>query len=203
MIVVNIDGVDATGKTTLVENLMKHYKKNKVGITYLHFPRYTTEIGKVIRKALDGQITMHPSALQMLYSADRLSWSDKEYKELSKKFSICLVDRYTTSGLVYGQIDGLNKEEILFNDRRIVKPDKNIILFADIKTIMHRLKDRNIQADLYEKEETMKLALEKYLELYKYYPSVNYINANQTLKEVRDEAIKIIDEELEIMNDKI
>ena len=34
------------------------------------------------------------------------------------------MDRYTTSGLVYGQIDGLNKEEILFNDRRIVKPDK-------------------------------------------------------------------------------
>ena len=50
-------------------------------------------------------------------------WSTKNTQGI-KKFSICLVDRYTTSGLVYGQIDGLNKEEILFNDRRIVKPDK-------------------------------------------------------------------------------
>ena len=196
MILVNIDGVDCSGKSTMTENLIKHYTKKGLNITYLHFPRYETEIGKVIKKVLQKKITMHPSALQMLYSADRLQWSTSDYLTLSKKNDICLVDRYTTSGLVYGQIDGLDKEEILYNDRRIASPDINIILFAKIDTLMSRLGTRGI-AELYEQKEVMELALKKYLELYKYYPSVNYVSADQTKEEVTKEAIKIIDDFIE------
>lgn len=197
MILINIDGVDATGKTTLVENLINHYTKQGLKITYTHFPRYNTPIGKVIKQVLDKKLTMHPSSFQMLCSADRLEWSTNEYLKLKEEYDIVIVDRYTTSALVYGMLDGLDEEEILFNDRRIVKPDINIILFTSIDTLIKRLEKRNISTTLYEKQDIMKKALEKYLELYRFYPSVTYINAEQSIEKVKDSAIKIINKYLQ------
>ena len=140
---------------------------------------------------------MHPSSFQMLCSADRLEWSTNEYLKLKEEYDIVIVDRHTTSALVYGMLDGLDKEEILFNDRRIVKPDINIILFASIDTLIKRLEKRNIATTLYEKQDIMKKALEKYLELHKFYSSVTYINAEQSIEKVKDSAIKIINKYLQ------
>jgi len=197
LILINIDGVDTTGKTTLVENLINHYTKQGLKITHTHFPRYNTPIGKIIKQVLDKKLTMHPSSFQMLCSADRLEWSTNEYLKLKEEYDIVIVDRHTTSALVYGMLDGLDKEEILFNDRRIVKPDINIILFASIDTLIKRLKKRNKATTLYEKQDIMKKALEKYLELHKFYPSVTYINAEQSIEKVKDIAIKIINKYLQ------
>lgn len=197
MLLVNIDGCDCTGKSTTIENLIKHYTKQGLKVHYLHFPRYDTPIGKIIKKVLSKEIKMHPSSFQMLCSADRLEWSTNEYPKLKKKYDICLIDRYTTSGLVYGQIDGLDKEEILFNDRRIIKPDINLILFAKIETLIDRLNKRNIETTMYEKYDIMKSALTKYLQLYQFYPNVDYINADQSKEDVLQQSVKIIDRELE------
>src|SRR5690554_1733780 len=110
---VNIDGADGVGKTTLVEGLMKYYTNQDKKITFLHFPRYETEIGKIIKKVLLKQNdTMHPAAFQMLCSADRVNWSAFDYPKLKKEYDIILVDRYSSSGIVYGQIDDLDKKEI-------------------------------------------------------------------------------------------
>jgi thymidylate kinase len=133
----------------------------------------------------------------MLCSTDRLEWSVNDYPKLKKNFDLIFVDRHTTSALVYAQIDGLDKEEILFNDRRIVKPDINIILFAPIDVLLKRLEKRNASKELYEKREIMEKALEKYLELYKYYPNVDYINADCTIEKVKNQAIQIINKKLE------
>lgn len=197
MLLVNIDGCDCTGKSTLVDHLITHYTKQGLKVHYLHFPRYDTPIGKIIKKVLLKEIKMHPSSFQMLCSADRLEWSINDYPKLKKIFDLVFVDRHTTSALVYAQIDGLDKEEILFNDRRIVKPDINIILFAPIDVLLKRLEKRQEKIELYEKREIMEKALEKYLELYKYYPNVDYINADCTIEEVKNQAIQIINKKLE------
>ena len=197
MLLVNIDGCDCTGKSTTIENLIKHYTKQGLKVHYLHFPRYDTPIGKIIKKVLSKEIKMHPSSFQMLCSTDRLEWSVNDYPKLKKNFDLIFVDRHTTSALVYAQIDGLDKEEILFNDRRIVKPDINIILFAPIDVLLKRLEKRNASKELYEKREIMEKALEKYLELYKYYPNVDYINADCPIKKVKNQAIQIINKKLE------
>jgi dTMP kinase len=193
MILVSIDGVDCTGKSSLIEGLIDHYSKQNLRLEYLHFPRYNTELGKIIRRVLSREITMHPASFQMLCSADRLEWSMNEYPKMKDEFDVVLVDRHTTSGLVYGLLDGLDKEEILQNDRRIVKPDINIILYANVDVLLKRLADRGETTTLYEKKEIMEKALGKYMELYKYYPSIFYINAEQSKAEVLREAVDVID----------
>ena len=193
MILINCDGADATGKSTLINNLVDYYTKQNKKITFLHFPRYETEIGKIIRKVLTKEIDMHPAAFQMLCSADRVEWSINEYPKLKEEYDIVLVDRHSTSGMVYGQIDGLKIEEILCNDKHIVQPDIHIILIADIETSLKRMEDRNEETTKYENVEGIKKATEKFLELKDILDNVYYIDANKSIEDVLTEVIEIIE----------
>jgi len=197
MLLINIDGADATGKSTLIENLVQYYTNQNKKITYLHFPRYETEIGQIIRKVLLKQNNnMHPAAFQMLCSADRVNWSTYEYPKLKKEYDIILVDRHSSSGIVYGQIDGLDKEEIICNDKHIVQPDLHLILLADVKISLDRMANRNEETTKYENVKGIKRATELFLELDKVLPNVNYIDANRSIEEVLEESINIIERKL-------
>lgn len=193
MKLINIDGVNAVGKSTLINDLLNHYTQQGLKITHVHFPRYDTGIGKVIKKVLHKEIEMHPSALQMLYSADRVNWTTYEFQELKKLYDIVFVDRYFTSGLVYGSIDGLDAGEILYNNKLVAKPDANLILFADIKVILERLMKRNNDVRIYESVEIIKKANEKYHKLIDLINDVYHIDANGTREQMLNNAIKIID----------
>jgi dTMP kinase len=193
MKLLNIDGADGCGKSTLVNNLINHYTNLGKKITFLHFPRYDTDIGQVIKKVMFKETEMHPSSLQMLYSADRLNWFTYEFPKLQKEFDIVIVDRYLTSGMVYGEVDGLDPQEILFNDRRTAKPDANIILVADAETSLRRMAIRNETKTLYENEANIKSATEKYLNLVNLIPDVYYIDARKSIEDNLKDALVIID----------
>lgn len=192
MLLISIDGADGVGKTTLINGLIEHYRQQGKKIDFVHFPRYNTELGKVIKKVLLKEIDMHQSAFQMCCSADRLNWSVYEYPKLKKEYDIIIVDRHTSSAIVYGSMDGLDPQEILYNDRRITQPDVNIILFASAETSMKRMANRNEAATKYENIEAITKATQGYLDLYKILPNVYYISADLTIDEVKNEAIKII-----------
>jgi len=196
MLLLNIDGADGTGKTTLVNGLIDHYTQLGLKITYLHFPRYDTELGKVIKKVLLKELDMHQSAFQMCCSADRLNWSVYEYPKLKEEYDIIIVDRHTSSALVYGCMDELEPEEILYNDRRIAQPDINIILYADAETSMKRMSGRDEATTKYENIEAITKATKRYLKLHEILPNVYYIDAVKSIEETRQEAIDIIDKQI-------
>jgi len=193
MKLLNVDGCDGTGKSTLVNGLINHYTNLGKKITFLHFPRYDTEIGKVIKKVMYKEIEMHPSALQMLYSSDRLNWYTYEFPKLKEEFDIVIVDRYLTSGMVYGAVDGLDPQEILFNDRRTAKPDANIILVADVETSLKRMAIRNEIATLYENALNIETATNNYRNLINLIPNVYYIDATKSIEDNLTDALIIID----------
>jgi thymidylate kinase len=95
--------------------------------------------------------------------------------------------------MVYGQIDGLDIEEILCNDKHIVQPDIHIILIADVETSMERMANRDEESTKYENIEGIKNATDKFLELRNILPNVNYINANMGIQDVLKESINIIE----------
>lgn len=196
MLLINVDGADGTGKTTLVNSLIDYYTYFGFKIIYLHFPRYNTELGKVIKRVLLKEIEMHPSAFQMCCSADRLNWSIYEYPNLKEQYDIIIVDRHTTSALVYGNMDGLDTEEIIYNDRRIAQPDLNLILYADAETSLNRMSHRNEATTKYENAESITRATEKYLCLHNILPNVHYIDSRKSKDAVKFEAIKIINEQI-------
>ena len=192
MLMINIDGADGTGKTTLVEGLMKYYVDMGKKTAYVHFPRYNTEIGQVILKVLKKELEMHPSALQMLYSADRLNWSTYEYPQLCKTHDIVFVDRYLTSGIVYGGTDGVESDEILYNCRKNIVPNLNLILLADATTLVNRINRRGEEATMYETYNTIKEAVKRYSKLHTLIQNIYYINATQSKEAVLENAIQHI-----------
>lgn len=96
-LVIGIDGIDGCGKMTLVNGIIDYYTKKGLKITFLHFPRYDTELGKVIKKVLLKELSFHPSAFQMMCSADRVNWSTYTRPDMIDEYDIILVDRFTSS----------------------------------------------------------------------------------------------------------
>lgn len=195
MIIVNIDGPDAVGKTTTVASLVK--QMNEVcGIRtkFVHFPRYETEIGQLIKKVLLKEIDLNREALQMLYCVDRLDFCQFEIPKILDDYDVVLVDRYLTSGIVYGQLDYISPGRISMLQGTTVYPDVNIILQAPYKILLDRMKDRG-NDDIFETSDNLKRSIKLYNELNEHmHPSspVLYVNANRPVMDIVNEIIFLI-----------
>jgi dTMP kinase len=188
---INIDGPDGVGKSTLIRGLLS-FLLTLGPATFIHFPRYDTAIGNVIRQVLDRKINCEPRALQMLYSVDRINFAMYQLMGLQQQYKFVLVDRYTTSGIVYGKIDNISPMDILFFERDIVKPVINLVLIAEIEHIMERLKSRGNSLDKFEDIEFQKTALQHYKEIHTIFPNTVQINAEQSIAEVLESSIRIL-----------
>jgi len=193
MILLNIDSVNCAGKTTLINNLIEHYTKNGLRVGTKHFPQYQSPIGGVILSALKNEIDINPSSFQMLCSADRLEFTIKEYPTLHNQFDLYIVDRYSSSAVVYGGMEGVEIEEIIYTSRNLAKPDLQIILFLDTATAVERLESRGEQLRKYDNAESIEKASKLYFELDNHMDNIVYVDASQTREEVLSEVIQIID----------
>lgn len=188
-----LEGCDGTGKSTLLNGIIDHYSKENFKIHHTHFPIYSEPIGKVIKSVLLKEQVMDISAFQCLCSAQRINWSILEYPKLANEYDIIIVDRYTPSAVVYSQIEGLQAEDILFNERKVIKPDINLVLLANPEVSMQRMGGRNEAATKYENIESISKALKFYLELPEHIDNVYFIDAEQSIEDVKNAAIQLID----------
>jgi thymidylate kinase len=200
MIIVNIDGPNGVGKTTVTEAVMNHMNMlEKVKTDFVHFHRREFPIGQLIQRVLNGELKMDPMTLQMLYSADRLDFSRSQLGRVESSLTkVLIVDRYLTSGLVYGMSDGLNSEVLKDFDKYTVKPNINIILTAPVEVLLKRLQFQKMNAgetgDIYETPDKLARLLRGYELLEKQIPYVRIVNANRPLGSVIKEVIQIINE---------
>jgi len=123
----------------------------------------------------------------MLYSADRLNFTKFDVPGLSELLDVLIVDRYMTSGMVYGRVDGLCPDDLLVFDRETKKPNLNIILTARPEILMKRMSTK--EKDKYENIETQTKALEYYKTLHIYFPKTVYINAENGADQVLQDTI--------------
>ena len=124
---------DGIGKTTQYEILYKHLLSDGEKIVSHHFPSYGTYHGIPVEKYLSGDFGS-PSELSAyfinsLYAVDRgITWYT-ELRQLYDDETTILLDRYTTSSLIYqSALDYVTD----FEYRRIgiKKPDNVIFLYA-------------------------------------------------------------------------
>lgn len=112
MIVV-IEGIDASGKHTQANFLAETLKR--LGPTsLLSFPQYETTTGSIIKQILTNELSLpaersyRATILQSLFLADRYSVLSVLREHHQDKARHLVLDRYYTSGLVYGQSEGLS-----------------------------------------------------------------------------------------------
>lgn len=161
---------DGIGKTTQY-NLLKEYLKEKGYNVYNHhFPTYDSKQGKLTEYYLNGDFgkpeSLSPYLINSIYAIDRaLTWNN-ELKEKYDEGSIILLDRYTTSSLIYqsslyktleDKINFINyASDYEYEKLGIKKPDKVIFLTADLKAVsrMRNKREDNdgIKNDVYERD---------------------------------------------------
>lgn len=165
-----IEGLDGIGKTTQLEKLREHLEANGTKIATHHFPTYDSYQGKGVEKYLAGDYgnvdELSPYFINSLYAHDRaITWLT-QLKPLYEKDHTILLDRYTTSSLVYQSMNISNpieKRKFLdyvadfeYNKLGIHRPDAVILLEAPFELISqlrrNRKENEGISNDIHERD---------------------------------------------------
>lgn len=159
---------DGVGKTTQVNMLKEHLEKDNMKVYCHHFPTYDSDAGKLISNYLNGKYgsiqNISPYFINSLYAIDRKIVSDNISKISN---DIILLDRYTTSSLIYqtALIDDLEEKKKFidyiidyeYNKLLIRQPDKVIFLTLPFELITeNRNKRKNnscLSKDIHEENE--------------------------------------------------
>ena len=160
---------DGIGKSTQYNLLYKKFLEENKAVYCHHFPSYNTKEGFGVESYLKGEYgamnSLSPYFVNNLYAFDRaVTWVSKLKKEYEEG-KLILLDRYTTSSLIYqsaliDDINGKNKfldyiSDYEYNKIGIKKPDKVIFLCApfDLITNMREKRKSNegLEKDIHEK----------------------------------------------------
>lgn len=150
---------DGIGKTTQFEMLCDHFRNENQEIVNHHFPSYGTYQGAPVEHYLKGKFgqpsELSPYFINGIYATDRgVTWY-KDLKPLYDQGKIILLDRYTTSSLIYQSalIENIDEKkkfidyviDFEYHKIGIKEPDHVIFLSApfDLVTKMRNARKQN------------------------------------------------------------
>lgn len=164
---------DGIGKSSQCKLLCEEFVNNNVPFTMAHFPTYGGYQAKGVENYLQGNFgeikDLSPYFVTNIYAFDRMiTWHTKLKKHYDNG-EIILLDRYTTSSLIYQStlIDDMEERKAFidwvidyeYNKLNIKKPDLVIFLTATYKNIVKLRKSRTsndgISNDIYEQNDEL------------------------------------------------
>lgn len=214
--VIVIEGAcDGIGKTTQFEKLSSYLKENGHDIATHHFPSYETYQGEPVERYLKGEFgepsELSPYFVNSLYAVDRAITWYKELKQALEEGKTILLDRYTSSSLIYQSalIEDLEERkrfidfviDFEYHKLGIKEPDFVIFLYApfDLVTKIRQSRKSNagISNDIHEKNiEFMKKVYENAMFVAEYL-SWNMIKCNEgqemrNIDDIHNEIVRLI-----------
>ena len=202
-----IEGNDGTGKTTQVELLAEHFRKNGKAVQIVEEPgsdnlTNSTPVANELRKAIkNGSLERSPEINVLLFSAARRELWQKKIAPALNKGKIVLSARNYFSTLAYqGQGEGIDSAEILrltklFTNERYMNPDVLIVLVANHDTRKKRIAKRGalLNPDTFEsRSDTFQNTVNNaYAELATKY-NLPTINAGQSIEEIHKQLIETV-----------
>jgi len=170
LVLIQVEGTDRVGKTTVAKILYKELKEANISAKVLAFPNRETEIGNIVDKMLKKKKFEWNEAVifQLLQTANRLEFYQETKEWQGKKDGVLIFDRYALSGLVYGKLDGVPYDFLMSLQLLLPPPQLSIILTADRESLERRLKEK-MQLEIYEKIEKILEVQEEYIKISKEY----------------------------------
>lgn len=165
-----IEGVsDGVGKTTQIKELYNNLVRDGKEVIYHHFPSYGEGSAFLVEAYLKGDLgkreLIGPYAISSFFAMDRFYVYNKKLKQALENEKLVLLDRYTTSNLIYqgSFFKGKEKDEFLefitdyeYNKLGLKSPDLVIFLKLDKETSDKLRKNRDydgIEDDINEKDQ--------------------------------------------------
>ena len=182
-----IEGIDGSGKSTQVILLKERLEKSGRKVLITSEPKVDSEIGKMIHSALQAKIHIPPTALQYLYSADRVVNQETLIKPALEEGKIILSHRAFWSAVPYGLMDKLMSlqngeynyafhnqiliaQGLLSMYHRFIIPDRTFFLKVSVETAMNRLSLMKKTKEVYEKKDKLEKINEGYTLLLQEFP---------------------------------
>lgn len=148
-----VEGLDGSGKSTQVRKLKEYLVSTGRGFEYLHFPRFDTPVyGDLLARFLRGDLGsidhVHPRLVALLFAEDRRAAAPMLSKALDNG-KIVLLDRYVYSNIAFqcAKLDDKDAREELrqwiieleYGIFGIPRPDLNIFLDVPVSVVSERL----------------------------------------------------------------
>ena len=161
---------DGIGKTTQYKMLCDHFKDDGISVVNHHFPSYGTLEGALVERYLKGEFgevsKLSPYFVNSLYAVDRAVTWNTNLGKLYEDENTIILDRYTTSSLIYQSalIDNIEEKkkfidyvsDFEYNKIGIKKPDNVIFLSAPFELVtklrMDRKENEGITSDIHESD---------------------------------------------------
>jgi len=185
---VSFEGVDGTGKSTVINKIQKELSKDYKVILY---NEPSNQYGRTAKFGDPGL-----KKLDLLY----LWWTARRY-ELNKlenqNYDIVLADRYYDSTHVYlnEYLDDVMIQQN-YNHNHFVKPDITFVLYCPTEVLIERIKERTTN-DAFESLDFN--TIDRRNEMFKYLTmttelkrNIQMINSNQDIDQVCDDCLKYL-----------
>ncbi|MDR2069044.1 MAG: dTMP kinase [Spirochaetaceae bacterium] len=204
------EGGDGSGTSTQIELLRNRLNPEKTPKisggrrTGPDCPLFTTfeptdgPIGRILRQALRGTLSLKPETIARLFAADRNEhlFGPEGIREHCLKGALVVSDRYVPSSLVYQGIDCGETLPALLN-RDFPLPE--LLLFFDIdpNIALQRLETRSGR-DFYERLDVQILVRKRYQALLPAYAAggvrLEYLDASKPAEEVAEDVWRVLRE---------
>ena len=153
---ITLEGIEGSGKTTLIENLADVFRTLNHEVLVTREPGGCA-LGRELRQMLlNPETEICPEAELFLFLADRAQHVAEVIRPALKRGEVVLCDRYADSTVVYqGYGRGLDIEKLRsLNDVAIggLWPDRTFVLDMDPADALKRARRRNAELGLSEKE---------------------------------------------------
>ena len=141
-VLICIEGIDGSGKTTLCQNLFSYFKNlNRLSekCCKISFPEIHNQTGKLIEEILRKTEYVDNEILTFLFALNRYEMKDTIEKLLENGITL-FVDRYTLSGLAYARaiLDSSFYEWITEINAFDIIPDLTLYLDVSLETAVNR-----------------------------------------------------------------
>lgn len=205
-----IEGLDASGKTTQTELLVKKYQSLGKKVHTLDFPQYEHNVfGKILKRFLSNEfgnsVNLDPKLSALLFAGDRLESKNQLVRWKNDPDAVVILNRYVGSNLAYNRAKSTSEKEANEIEELIVtleydllglpKPDVVVVLGSSAAITKARL---GTQTDAYESDSKfLDRVAQEYVYLCDTYSNwiLLPIEKDQTRESVHDMIFKTIQNE--------
>ncbi len=155
-----LEGPDGSGTTTHAKILAETLRAKGEEVVLTAEPT-DSAIGRFIREQLKAKTIESPSALQLLFCADRAWHIENVIKPALATGKTVISDRYVISTLIYGEALGLDPDWLVRVNTPFLEPDIMIIALPALHLCLERIMKRK-QLDVFENTRFQKLVYDLY-----------------------------------------
>lgn len=160
-----LEGIDGSGTTTQAACLTSVLQARGHRVVRTHEPS-TGSIGRLVRTELaETRASMPPSALALLFAADRLAHVEHEIGPALREGAIVLSDRYVISSWVYQSL-ACDRDWVETINRLAPWPDATVLLDIPADEALQRIEARGQPRDHFETLEQLERVRDSYLDAF-------------------------------------